>query len=396
MVRRSRRSLIRTNSIIALIAAGFLMLGSAQADVLQLASGGKLTGTLQEVTLLVGDEEITCARDQIKSIKLARSGRIIVKTPKGKTLRGELVSLKFQSLAGELTFERGDVVSVKLVADPLAAVRKEFAAKRAQVADNDAEALLELAQWCRERGLKTEAIECARACLEAEPDAECAGKAHKFLGHVQYKGQWMTPADAMKKKEQDEADSPGDETGNPEKSAGPTAKELKAAAEQNEGFYETFKQHVEGAKDKELEALRKEYGKKWEALEVQIKSLAEEIKEREKNRASERERHRKELQAARHTKVEIEKLLRARFDDFNSIYNKKIRAAREAKLKAKLERTKLAGIIKPIRDKVRRKAAQEMASVRLAFQKHERILRGGKLLTTEQMTRSFEAALEKN
>jgi len=372
------------------------MLGSAQADVLQLASGGKLTGTLREATLLVGDEEITCARGQIKSIKLARSGRIIVKTPKGKTLSGGLVSLKFQSLAGELTFERGDVVSVKLAADPLAAARKEFEAKRAKVAGDDAEALLELAQWCRERGLKTEAIECARACLEAEPDAECAGKAHKFLGHVQYKGQWMTPADAMKKKKQDEAGTPGDGTRDPEKSAGPTAEELKAAAKQNEEFYETFKQRIEDAKEKGLEALKKKHGKKWDALEVQIKSLAEEIKERERNREGERERHRKELQAARHTKVEIEKLLKIRFDDFNSIYNKKIRAVREARLRAKLERTKLAGIIKPIRDKIIRKATQAMASVRLAFQKHERILRGDKLLTTEQMTKSFEAALEKD
>jgi len=355
-----------------------------------------LTGTLQEATLLVGDEEITCARGRIKSIKLARSGRIIVKTPKGKTLRGELVSLKFKSLAGELMFERGDVVGVKLVADPLAAARKEFAAKRAQVAGDDAEGLLELAQWCRERGLKTEAVECARACLKAEPDAECAGKAHKFLGHVQYKGQWMTPADAMGKKEQDEPDNPGNDTGDPEKSAGPAPEELKLAARQNEEFYETFKQRIEDTKEKELEALRKKHGKKWETLEAQIKSLAEEVKKREKNRGSERERHRKELQAARHTKTEIEKLLKVRFDDFNSTYNKKIRAARETRLKAKIERTKLAGIITPIRDKARRKAAQAMASVRLAFQKHERILRGGKLLTTEQMTKSFEAALEKD
>jgi len=206
----------------------------------------------------------------------------------------------------------------------------------------------------------------------------------------------MTPADAMKKKEQDGTGSPGDETGGPEKSAGPTAEELKAAAKQNEEFYETFKQRIEDAKEKELEALKKEYGKKWDVLEVQIKSLAEEIKEREKNRESERERHRKELQAARHTKAEIEKLLNARFDDFNSLYNKKIRAVREARLKAKVERTKLAATIKPIRAKARRKAAHAMAGVRLAFQKHERILRGGKLLTTEQMTKSFEAALEKD
>ena len=387
---------MRTSSIIALIAAGLLMLGSARADVLQLASGGKLTGTLREATLLVGDEEITCARDQIKSINLARSGRVIVKTPKGKTLRGELVSLKFKSLAGELTFARENVASVKLVADPLAAARKELAAKRAEVADDDAKGLLELAQWCRERGLKTEAVECARASLEAEPDAECGGKAHKFLGHVQYKDQWMTPAEAMTKKEQDEAGSPGDETGDPEKSAGPTAEELKAAAKQNEEFYETFKQRIEDAKEKEFEALKKEHGKKWETLEVQIKSLTEELKEREKNRESQRERHRKELQAERHTKAEIEKLLNTRFDGFNSAYNTKIRTVREARLKAKLERTKLAGIIKPIRDKILRKAAQTNASVRLAFQKHERILRGGKLLTTDQMTKSFEAALEKD
>jgi len=164
----------------------------------------------------------------------------------------------------------------------------------------------------------------------------------------------------------------------------------------NVELYETFKQRIEDAKDEELGALKKEYSKKWDDTEVLIKTLTAEIKEREKARGSEREAHRKELQAARHTKAEIEDLLKVRFDDFNSAYNKKIRVVREARLKAKVERGRLAGIIKPLREKIARKTSQAKAGTRLVSQRHERILRDGKLLTEEQMTKAFEAGLAKD
>jgi hypothetical protein len=388
---------MRAGKILTAMMFGFLLPCTVRADVLQVAGGGGLKGTLTEVTVLVKDKEVTRARTDIKKIKLVRSGRIVLTQEDGSRLRGELVSLKFKSLAGELTFERSNVVSLKLVSDPLAAARKEFAEKRAAADDDDAGALLKLAEWCDGRGLKTEAVRCARQCLAAKPDAEAAEKAHKLLGHVQYKGQWMAPADALKKRQEEgDSDSPDDETDDTESPATSTKEKFAAGVRQNAALYETFKQRIQDAKDKELGALKKEYSKKWDDTEVLIKTLTAEIKEREKARASERETHRKELQAAHHTKAEIEDLLKARFDDFNSAYNKKIRAVREARLKAKVERGRLAGIIKPLRGKIARKASQAKAGTRLVFQRHERILRDGKLLTEEQMMKAFEAGLAKN
>ena len=383
----------RVGEVLTVMAAVLLLSGVAYADVLQLASGGALKGTLQEVTVRVKGAEVTCARAEIKKIEITRSGRLALKKKDGSGLRGELVSLKFKSLAGELTFEQHNVIGLKLVADPLAAARKEFAEKRAAVDDDDAGALLELAKWSEDRGLKAEAVECARACLKANPDADDAEKAHKRLGHVLHKGQWLTPAQAMKKKQEDgDSDSPGGDT---DGSASPAKEQLQAALKKNAELYETFKQRIDDAKDAALAALKKQYGKKWEDVELRIKGYTEEIRKRERARESERERHHRELQAEHHTKIEIENLLKARFDDFNSAYKTKVRSVREARLKAKLERTKLAGIIKPIRSKIMRKAGPAKAEIRLVFQRHERILRNGKLLTEKQMTKAFEALFPK-
>jgi len=376
---------------VAVIVSVFLLSGAVHADVLQLASGGKLEGTLQDVTVLVKAVEVTYTRAEIKTIEIAKLGRVVLKKTDGTKLRCDLISLNFKSLAGELTFEQHNVIGFKLVSDPLAAVRKEFAAKRA--AADDADSLLALAKWCGGRGLKAEAIKCARACLKADPDAAAAEEAHKFLGHMLYKGQWLSPADAMKKKQED--GSIQTPVGGTDRAAGTTKEQLRAAIAKNAELYGAARQRVDDTKSTELAALKKEYGKRWDDVELQIKSLAEEIKGRERARKSERATHRKELQAAHHTKAEIEQLLKSRFDDFNSDYNKKIRAVREARLKAKFERSKLAAIIKPARSKIMRKASLAKADVRLVFQRHERILRNGTLLTEEKMTKAFEALFPK-
>ena len=382
---------MRTGGVLAVVALAFVLSGAVHADVLQLATGGELKGTLQDVTVLVKAVEVTYTRTEIKAIKIARSGRVVLKKKDGTRLRCDLISLSFKSLAGALTFEQHNVTGFKLVSDPLAAVRKEYAAKRA--AADDATALLALAKWSEDRGLKAEAIECARACLKADPDASAAEEAHKLLGHVLYKGQWLSPAEAKKKKKED--GSSDTSAGGTNGAAGSTKEQLRAAIAKNAELYGAATKRADDAKDAELAAVKKEYGKRWEDVELLLKSLAEEIKGRERARRSERAKHRKELQAAHHTKAEIEQLLKSRFDDFNSDYNKKIRVTREARLKAKLERSRLADIIKPARSKIMRKAKLAKADIRLVFQRHERLLRKGTLLTEEKMAKAFEALFPK-
>ncbi len=376
---------------LCLLVVSLLLTGVARSDVLTLSSGGTLKGTLQEVKLFIGGDEKTVTRGDIETLRISRAGRVVLETRDGKQLRATLLALRFKSVGGELTFQREDVSSVKLVTDPLAAARKEYVAKREAVGDNDAAGLIELAEWCGERGLKAEGVACARACLKADPDTETAEKAHKLLGHVRYKGEWMTPAEAVEKKQEEGGDAgPVDPESDPDNAA-PTDEQLRAVAKQNDDLCEVYKKRADDAKDKELAELKTKYGVPLENTRVRIKTLAVEIREREKQRDEAREQHRKELQAAHRPKEEIERLLRQRFDHFNSEYNKKIRATEEALLKAKVERTKLVGLYRPALDKVRRRASRALSGVELVFQRHKRLLREGRLLTTEKMTKAYEA-----
>ena len=386
---------IRTGRILSCAAAGLLLLGVARADVLRLTDGGQLEGTLEEVTFLAKGKKVTQARDNIKTIQLSGTGRLVLKLKKGGKVQGDLISLKFKSVGGLLTFQRENVVTVRITADPLAAVRNELAKKTATVKADDAEGLLKLAVWSSERGLKAEAVELARACLKAKPEPECAAKAHELLGHVLYKGEWMTPAEAMERKKKDGGDT-GQNDDDPFKDKEPTVDALKEAMQTNQELYNTYCERVEDEKEKGLAAAKAKYGQPWADIEAKVKTLTAEITKREQLRDAERERHRKELRDAHRTKAEIEKLLKARFDDYNSEYNAKIRAVREQLLKAKLERTKLAGLIKPERAKVMRKAAQLKTRVRDAYLKNRRLLLGGKSLTKEQMTKLFDTTMEED
>ncbi|MEW4530695.1 HEAT repeat domain-containing protein [Maioricimonas sp. JC845] len=67
-------------------------------------------------------------------------------------------------------------------------------ATRARTVAPTAEAHWELAEWCRDNGLKAQRTEQLELVVEFDPGHE---KAHRGLGHVAHDGEWMTRDEAM-------------------------------------------------------------------------------------------------------------------------------------------------------------------------------------------------------
>lgn len=106
-------------------------------------------------------------------------------------------------------------------------VDEQIRAYVAKLAPKDTVNRLRLAAWMKEVGRDEEARELATQILEWEPEN---GKAHTFLGHVRYKGKWMSP-DAARRA--DGYEKHGDKWYTPEewKNLANAEKEKAAAAE---------------------------------------------------------------------------------------------------------------------------------------------------------------------
>ena len=119
----------------------------ALGDVFHLKSGGKLEGTLQ------GEE----------------GGKYIIKTRVGT-----------QRIA------KSDVARI----ERKESVRDRYARERKRLDENDVEAVIALAEWCRRERLVAEAKALFERAVELDPTRE---KAQKALGRVEHRGEWMTP-----------------------------------------------------------------------------------------------------------------------------------------------------------------------------------------------------------
>jgi len=123
--------------------------GAALADVFHLKSGGKIEGVLQ------GEED----------------GEYVIKTRVGT-----------QRLA------KSDVVRI----ERKESVRERYERRRGALDEDDVDAVIELAEWCRRERLVGEAEALFERAVELDPTREAAQKA---LGRVQHRGEWMTPAE---------------------------------------------------------------------------------------------------------------------------------------------------------------------------------------------------------
>ena len=352
---------MRTRSVPICVLLCLLLMHTASGDVLKLANGGELKGTLKEVTFLVAGKEAQHAAADIQSVTVADTGRDLLVLKDGTKLEGELVGLRFRSIGGELAFERKDFATLTFGEDPLAAARKELVAKKAEVAAGDAKGLFELAVWCREKKLMSESVAFAKACLKVDPDGEYGKKARSLLGLSNNK----VPEDPNKGKLTPEQ-----------------LQALKDAAAKNEELYKTYLAKVGEIKTDELNAAKEKYNTPSEELKKKYDKLAATIDKKKKNRE------------------------RAR-DDYKRRYGQYLTGSNTPKIKfndglaedeAELRKTKIlvlrlrkqAGREKSRVSSRARKRKDRVGLIRL---RNQNSFRAGRAPSEEEMTKGYEAAL---
>ena len=152
-IARSARSNFSHLALCVSVVAFLFGFATARADLVHLKWGGELRGTVVDGGKQ--DPQITV-----------------------NTLTG-----------GTLVMARTDVEFVRA----RSAVVEEYIT-RSRTIPHTAAAHWELAEWCKEKGLKTQRTEQLEAVVAVEPSNV---EVHKTLGHIQYKGRWMPFEDKM-------------------------------------------------------------------------------------------------------------------------------------------------------------------------------------------------------
>jgi hypothetical protein len=364
---------------------------TARADVLTLAHGGKLNGSLEEITIVVDGKPVRHARDDVDEVRVAEQGADSVRLRDGTELRGKVASVRFRTVAGALAFKREDVRTLRVVGDPQADLRKELAARRAKLKPGDAAGLLDLARWCRKNRLKREAVELARAALEAKPEAKLADEVHRFLGHVEYRGRWMTEAELLKRKaEHPEPDPPADDPDDKDLSP-EERKALKACAEKNAELLRAYLERAEEKKKEEYALVRERYEEQVDEAARLVKERLVEIQSRRRARVLEKQRYRQELLAQRVGVVEVERRVNDWENRTRPAYERDLRRLKGEAQKAKAEWDRLAAIVKALQAKVARRSDDRKDRLKKAHAQVAAALRKGKPLSLNEMMDVYEA-----
>lgn len=123
-------------------------------------------------------------------IVLLKDGRRV----EGTVVQETSTKVVVKTSLGELTFERSNVKSIEK-----GLTRKQEFAKREKEAESAAD-FYELGLWAKSKKLKREAKRCMVKATELDPKH---AEAHQYLGHVQYRGTWMTPEERDKRSRED-------------------------------------------------------------------------------------------------------------------------------------------------------------------------------------------------
>jgi len=140
---------------------------------------------------------ITCAAFMFFGA-VARADVVVLKD--GRSVEGTVISdkdgvLKIQTEFGPLEFPRADVVSIEK-----GKTRAQDFADR-EAAAKTAEDFYQLGAWAQKRKMTKDAKRCMQKALDLDP--KHAG-AHAFFGHVEYKGEWLTPEQRDLRQKSDE------------------------------------------------------------------------------------------------------------------------------------------------------------------------------------------------
>lgn len=127
----------------------------------------------------------------------ARADLVVLKDGRrieGKVLEDSATKVRVRTSLGELEFPRSEVVSIEKGKTK----REEYEERRA--AARTADEFCELGLWCEKKHMRSEAKGCMERAIELDPDH--AG-AHGWLGHVSYRGEWMTPEERERRMQAD-------------------------------------------------------------------------------------------------------------------------------------------------------------------------------------------------
>ena len=151
---------------------------------------------------------------------------------KGKIVGETQTAYILDSFGDKITIPKSKVFKVeKGVKTP----REIFREKYRKIDKTDTLDLLDLADWCKEHHLDREARRLYKKVLKIEPDNE---EAHQALGHVQYKGKWVTRRElktlkAREKAKEEETPGPaGTPKAGPKSGSAQDLQEVKAAAKE--------------------------------------------------------------------------------------------------------------------------------------------------------------------
>ncbi len=111
----------------------------------------------------------------------------------GQKLEGKILAEKpdyveIRTRFGNIKVERERIDKVEYGETP----EEEYKRKLKKVDKNDAEALYELAQWCKENKLKKEHIQLLKKVLKANPQHD---ETNREMGKVKYDGRWFNPSE---------------------------------------------------------------------------------------------------------------------------------------------------------------------------------------------------------
>ncbi len=94
---------------------------------------------------------------------------------------------------GSVTVARSDIVRI----EKKETLKDLYAAKRKSIDPTDPDQLVELGEWCREKGWASQAAKEWKAALALDPDHQGA---HRALGHVFFEGAWRTEREIMERR----------------------------------------------------------------------------------------------------------------------------------------------------------------------------------------------------
>lgn len=360
------------------------------ADTVVLEAGGKVEGTVDEIVFLLAGANRKFQRGQFVGVNLSKAAKDTLHLKEGAAKKGELISLQLKSIGGLLTFTRIELKSVTVAATPVSEVGQEYLLKRAQIKDGDGEGLYTLAAWCEKSGLRVEAHDLARRCLDAQPKEETAVLAHRMLGHIFRDWKWIEPG------------PPKDPKSEPAKPQPEPGKVDRASLVLLRNLVKEYAEKSKEAESKDRETAKSAYLSKLQDSQAKVRKLKKEIDANEKKLDRYRDDIRREQNRSdggypSNPRTDEERRRRDRIDRLRRERDRIERALEQQERSHKRTRRDLIRLVRTAQaamSKVRSRRTARGQRLEIAESKVEGKLFGGSKMTEQEMRGVFDQAMK--